>query len=33
MENENEQIQATETKEDAIMPVGWDGETDFFEWD
>ena len=32
MENENEQIQATETKEDAIMPVGWDGETDFFEW-
>ena len=32
MENENEQVQSTSTQEDAIMPVGWDGETDFFEW-
>lgn len=32
MENENEQIQSTETQEDSIMPVGWDGEMDFFEW-
>ena len=32
MENENEQVQTTEVQEDAIMPVGWDGETDFFEW-
>ena len=33
MENENEQqVQTTETKEDSIMPLGWDGEMDFFEW-
>ena len=32
MENENEQVQSTTTQEDAILPDGWDGSTDFFEW-
>ena len=32
MENENEQIQSTTTQEDAILPDGWDGSTDFFAW-
>lgn len=32
MENENEQVQSTSTQEDAILPDGWTGEGDFFEW-
>ena len=32
MENENEQVQTTTTQENAILPDGWDGSTDFFEW-
>ena len=32
MENENEQVQSTITQDDAILPDGWDGTTDFFEW-
>lgn len=32
MENENEQVQTTTTQDDAILPDGWDGTTDFFEW-
>ena len=32
MENENEQVQTTITQDDAILPDGWDGTTDFFEW-
>ena len=32
MENENEQVQSTITQDDAILPDGWDGEQDFFEW-
>lgn len=32
MENENEQVQTMSTQDDAILPDGWDGTTDFFEW-
>lgn len=32
MENEENQVQSTTTQEDAILPDGWDGETDFFAW-
>ena len=32
MENENEQVQSTSTQEEAILPDGWTGEGDFFEW-
>jgi len=32
MENENDQVQSTTTQEDAILPDGWDGSTDFFAW-
>ena len=31
MENQNEKIQ-TNTEEDVILPTGWTGEGDFFEW-
>ena len=32
MENENDQVQTTTTQDDALLPDGWDGETDFFAW-
>ena len=32
MENQNEQTQVTMEKEDVILPDGWTGEGDFFEW-
>jgi hypothetical protein len=32
MENEENQVQSTTTQEDAILPDGWDGTTDFFAW-
>ena len=32
MDNENNKIPATSTGDDAILPVGWTGEGDFFDW-
>ena len=32
MENENNQVQSMNTQEDTILPDGWDGSMDFFEW-
>ena len=32
MENENDQVQSTNTQDDVILPDGWDGSMDFFEW-
>lgn len=32
MENENNQVQSTNTQDDVILPDGWDGSMDFFEW-
>lgn len=32
MENENNQVQSTNTRDDVILPDGWDGSMDFFEW-
>ena len=32
MENENNQVQSTNTQDDVILPDGWDGSMDFMEW-
>ena len=32
MENENNQVQSMNTQDDVILPDGWDGSMDFFEW-
>lgn len=32
MENENTQVQSMNTQDDVILPEGWDGSMDFFEW-
>ena len=32
MENENNQVLATSTEDDVILPDGWDGNGDFFTW-
>ena len=32
MENENNQVQSTNTQDDVILPDGWDGSMDFFDW-